>query len=109
MNRDVDVVDRAVELFTERGAGELAHPGGTLLEHLRRVHATLCAWGEEDDVALAGLTHAAYGTDGFGEALFRLDERELLQDTIGVAAERIVYLYLARDRGGGEPLVGQEG
>jgi hypothetical protein len=109
MNRDVDVVDRAVELFTERGAGELAHPGGTLLEHLRRVHATLREWGEEDDVALAGLTHAAYGTDGFGEALFRLDERELLQDTIGVAAERIVYLYCACDRDEVYPLMGQDG
>lgn len=102
-----DAVDRAVALLTERGAEGLAHPGGTLLEHLRRVHATLRDWDEPDEVALAGLTHAAYGTDGFGEALLTLDERDLLRDRIGPTAERIVYLYCACDRDVVYPLMGQ--
>jgi hypothetical protein len=107
MKDDVDAVDQAVALLTERGAGGLAHPGGTLLEHLRRVHTTLRDWDEPDEVALAGLTHAAYGTAGFGEALLTLDERYLLRDTIGATAERIVYLYCACDRNAVYPLMGQ--
>ncbi len=107
MTEDKDAVDRAVALLTERGAEGLAHPGGTLLEHLRRVHTMLRDWDEPDEVALAGLTHAAYGTDGFGQALLTLDERDLLRETIGATAEQTVYLYCACDRDTVYPLMGQ--
>jgi hypothetical protein len=48
-----------------RGAETVAHPGGTLYAHLGRVHDRLAALGHPPQVALAGLAHAAYGTDGF--------------------------------------------
>lgn len=91
-------MDAAIKLLTERGADTLPHPGGTLLAHLRRVHDTLRSWQVPDAVALAGLTHAAYGTDGFPEPLLALTERPVLRVAVGDDAERIVYAYGACDR-----------
>jgi hypothetical protein len=67
--------DRVMALLAERGAASLDHPGGTLLEHLVRVANLLDEWGASVDLAMARLAHAAYGTEGFDDALFELDER----------------------------------
>lgn len=91
--------DAAEALLRARGADRLDHPGGTLLAHLRRVAALLAEWGEDIDVQLAGLCHAAYGTDGFDVALLELGERAVLVDAIGETAEALVYLYGSCDRG----------
>jgi hypothetical protein len=91
-------MDAAIDLLTARGADTLPHPGGTLLAHLRRVHDTLRSWDVPDAVALAGLTHAAYGTDGFPEPLLAITERPVLAAAVGVDAERVVYVYGSCDR-----------
>ncbi len=62
----------------------MAHPGGTLLEHLRRVAALLRSWGADPAVEVAGLCHAneldvvrrnpAIAAE-HGAGLFRLFER----------------------------------
>ena len=56
------------EALASRGAAGIAHPGGTLLAHLERVHALLTEWGARPAVRLAGLCHAYYGTDRFPAA-----------------------------------------
>jgi hypothetical protein len=84
---------RAEALLRERGAAEVAHPGGTLFEHVSRVATLLGQWGGGDDLQAAGLCHACYGTDGFGVALFGLDERAVVRDVIGSRAEAFVYRY----------------
>lgn len=88
----------AEALLRARGAENIDHPGGTLLAHLVRVHTVLAEWGADDDVSLAGLCHAMYGTDGFPVALLELDERPVLADAIGSGAEVLVYLYASCDR-----------
>jgi hypothetical protein len=90
--------DQAVALLRELGAGNIAHPGGTLLVHLRRVQEQLAAWGARPALRLAGLCHAFYGTDGFPTALLPLDRRPRLAAVIGTEAEEIVYLYASCDR-----------
>jgi hypothetical protein len=97
----------AEALLRARGADDIDHPGGTLLGHLARVQMVLAEWGAEDDVQLAGLCHAAYGTDGFGVALLTLDERLLLAEAIGSRAEALVYLYASCDRGQTYPQLAQ--
>ncbi|WP_207938683.1 DUF6817 domain-containing protein [Actinomadura darangshiensis] len=82
-----------------RGADGIDHPGGTLLAHLGRVRTLLAEWGAAGDVQLAGLCHAAYGTDGFDVALLPPDERPVLAEVIGPEAEALVYLYGGCDRG----------
>jgi hypothetical protein len=89
----------AAEAFLrERGTEKIAHPGGTLYDHLRRVAGVLADWGADTDVQLAGLCHATYGTDGFGTALLDTGARGTLAALIGPRAESLVYLYGGCDR-----------
>ena len=94
---------RALALLRELGAGQLAHPGGTLLAHLERVHARLGAWGARPELRLAGLCHAFYGTDGFATALLPVGRRAELAAVIGAEAEEIVYFYASCDRAASYP------
>ncbi|MFH9066432.1 DUF6817 domain-containing protein [Streptomyces coeruleorubidus] len=85
-------------LLRELGAGDIAHPGGTLGAHLQRVQGQLAAWGARPALQVAGLCHACYGTDGFPTALLSPDSRAELAEVIGAEAEAIVYLYASCDR-----------
>ncbi|UIX32261.1 hypothetical protein LUX31_20675 [Streptomyces sp. GQFP] len=76
----------------------MPHPGGTLLEHLRRVQLLLAEWDADPAIQTAGLCHATYGTDGFAPALLPLTERATLVALIGEPAESLVYLYASCDR-----------
>lgn len=89
-----------------RDAANLAHPGGTLLQHLIRVRRLLADWGAPYEVQLAGLCHAAYGTDGFARSLLGLAERPILAALIGERAEALVYLYASCDRAATYPRLG---
>jgi hypothetical protein len=98
-----EALTRAEALLRDLGAGALAHPGGTLLAHLRRVRSRLADWEARPDLQLAGLCHAFYGTDGFPSALLPLDRRGELAGIIGREAEAIVYFYASCDRAAGYP------
>ncbi|MFI2710860.1 DUF6817 domain-containing protein [Micromonospora sp. NPDC018662] len=91
--------DRVRAWLRRQGAEQIAHPGGTLYAHLCRVGARLAALGCGAEAQAAGLTHAAYGTDGFDHALLDRADRAVLRDLIGVDAEELTYLYGACDRG----------
>jgi hypothetical protein len=71
----------------------VTHPGGTLLDHLNRVARRLQSWGHSPEIALAGLTHAAYGTAGFADHLITPGRRSELVHVIGGHAEELVYRY----------------
>jgi hypothetical protein len=89
----------AYRLLVERGSAAIEHLGGDLLTHLEGTEAILRAWSVAEDVALAALCHAAYGTAGFATHLLSLTERSVLQRAVGAEAEQIVYRYAscARD------------
>ena len=80
-------------------AESIPHAGGSLYDHLGRVAARLAGHGASEDLQLAALTHAAYGTDGFPVSLLDIADRAELRDLIGVDAEEMVYLYGGCDRG----------
>ena len=82
-----------------RGAEAVSHAGGSLYDHLGRVHDRLAGHGLDAGVRLAGLTHAAYGTDGFRAVLLDVSDRAELRALIGAAAEQAVYRYGGCDRG----------
>jgi hypothetical protein len=86
------------DFLLDRGAGQLAHPGGTLHEHLVRVAELLADWGADEALQAAGLCHACYGTDGYPPTLLALSERPVLAALIGARAESLVYLYGSCDR-----------
>jgi hypothetical protein len=97
------------EFLLSRGAGRLQHPGGTLYEHVCRVAGLLAEWGPGQDVQVAGLCHACYGTDGYAPALLSLAERPVLCELIGEQAESLVYLYGSCDRAAVYPELGKSG
>ena len=90
--------DAVVAAFAQRGAGAIEHPGGTLLTHLVRTGDVLRRWEAPPELVLAGVAHAAYGTDEFGVALFDVDRRDELVGLIGEPAEAIVHRYASCDR-----------
>jgi hypothetical protein len=94
-------------VLASHGAAEIAHPGGTLLAHLERVHELLDQWGARPVVRSAGLCHAWYGTDGFDPALGDLASRDELAALIGEDAEQLVYFYASCDRRFSYPQLGQ--
>ncbi|WP_404800161.1 DUF6817 domain-containing protein [Actinomadura algeriensis] len=102
-------LEAASALLVDRGAGGVAHPGGTLLEHLFRVHTLLGEWGARAELRLAGLCHAFYGTDGFAVSLGAIERRGELVEVVGVEVERLVYLYASCDRSRTYPTFAQAG
>ncbi|CAM5441792.1 hypothetical protein GCM10010329_51530 [Streptomyces spiroverticillatus] len=88
----------ARRLLLDLGADTLPHPGGTLLAHLDRVRQRLADWGARPVLQLAGLCHACYGTDGFGQSLQPPGHRDRLRAAIGPEAEALVHLYASCDR-----------
>jgi hypothetical protein len=86
-------------LLLVRGADELDHAGGSLYVHLHRVAKRLTTLGASDRLVIAGLAHAAYGTDGFQAHLFDWHtERPVLEAVIGPEVEQQVYRYGSCDR-----------
>jgi len=95
-----------IEAFLRsHGAGGIPHPGGMLLDHLRRVASRLAEWGAGQPLWSAGYCHASYGTDGFDVSLIDLSGRSLLEGIIGPAAEQLVYTYASCDRSAVYPLL----
>jgi pimeloyl-ACP methyl ester carboxylesterase len=88
--------DHGLALLKECAADRVPHLAGTLLEHLRRTELWLDRWDAPEHVRLAGLWHAAYGTDGFDTVL--LSDRARLAGILGTRAEALVYRYGACDR-----------
>jgi catechol 2,3-dioxygenase-like lactoylglutathione lyase family enzyme len=97
------------EFLLDRGAGRLPHPGGTLYEHLVRVAALLADWGADEDLQVAGLCHACYGTAGYDQPLLGPGERPVLRSLAGVRAESLVYLYGSCDRAAVYPALKEPG
>lgn len=85
--RRSDARTRAEAWLAARGAGLVEHDAGTLLPHLRRTALWLERWQAPEHVQLAGLCHAAYGTDGFATALAA--DRGPLRTAVGVRAEQL--------------------
>ncbi|RBY95994.1 hypothetical protein DQ237_12775 [Blastococcus sp. TF02-8] len=94
----MDATEQLATLLRARGAGDIAHPGGTLYGHFERVQERLAQLGLPGHVQLAGRAHAVYGTQGFDVRLLDDDERPLLAGIDGAAAEELVHRYGACDR-----------
>jgi hypothetical protein len=99
MTDDDPVTLRTREWLRQRGADDIEHAGGSLYEHLGRVYDRLGRLGLDDDVRLAGLTHAVYSTDGFAVSLLDVADRGTLRALVGQRAELQVYRYGGCDRG----------
>ncbi len=96
----------ALRLLGERCADTIQHLNGNLLDHLKRTERLLLDREASEELALAGLCHAVYGTDGFAPALLGLDERQRLSIAVGSDVEATAYFYASCDRGFIYPQIG---
>jgi hypothetical protein len=76
----------------------IRHANGSLLTHLQGTHRLLKAWGNSEDVCLAGLFHSVYGTIHFRPTLVASSERSRVRRVIGTQAERLVYWFSVANR-----------
>jgi hypothetical protein len=89
---------RALDFLLSRSADRVPHLHGSLLDHLLATEARLRAWGAAEELCLAGLGHATYGTDGFAPHLLPVAERAVLAAAVGPEVEETIYFYAACDR-----------
>jgi hypothetical protein len=92
---------QAIAFLWSRSADAVPHLGGTLLDHLLGTERLLRRWGCPEQLCLAGLCHAAYGTDGFAPHLVSWRHRGVLAEALGeggTAVEETVYFYASCDR-----------
>jgi hypothetical protein len=91
---DLEILRKLGEL----GAAEFQHLNGPLISHLVGTYQNLKAWGSREELCLAGLYHAVYGTAAFNKSLISVSRRHQIAEIIGKEAENIVYYYGACDR-----------
>lgn len=96
----------AVSFLKSIGTQNVDHSSAGLFAHLDATSGLLRRWGNSDDICLAGLCHAVYGTDGFETALLDISQRDEVKAAIGEAAEAFVYFYASCDRQFFYPLIG---
>jgi hypothetical protein len=96
----------ALQLLEQRRADTIQHLNGTLLDHLKRTEQQLRDWETTEELALAGLCHACYGTDGFAPALLSWEQRDVLSTAVGPEMEAAVYFYASADHGFLYPQIG---
>ncbi|MDP2322756.1 MAG: hypothetical protein Q8N51_01840 [Gammaproteobacteria bacterium] len=80
------------------GASGLVHLSGTLEQHLRGTESLLREWDSREALCIAGLFHAVYGNEAYGQVLASIDQRERIAAVIGSDAEELAYLYGACNR-----------
>jgi hypothetical protein len=85
-------------LLDNYGTAAAAHTGRSLRDHLIGTLDLLQAWGDDQDICLAGLFHSIYGTQVYARASADLGERNTIRRTIGTRAEELAYLFCACDR-----------
>jgi Domain of unknown function (DUF6817) len=92
----------ALLLLEELGVSETRRhlAGRSFAEHLTATFEILADWGAPEEVTLAGLFHSVYGTEAFDHPSLPPDglSRLRVRNTIGAAAERLVYMFCALER-----------
>ena len=91
----------ALLLLEELGVSDRRHLAGrSLAEHLTATFEILADWGAPEEVTLAGLFHSVYGTEAFDHPSLTPDglSRLRVRNAIGVAAERLAYMFCALER-----------
>jgi hypothetical protein len=94
----MNVVDNLLAQLVTLGVDDVTHMTGDLGKHLRGTFERLQTWDSPEELCVAGLFHAVYGTYGSVDALVGLEKRPDVTAIIGRRAEEIVYVYAACDR-----------
>lgn len=64
-------------------AANIDHINGSLINHLKGTYQLLKSWGAKDELCIAGLYHALYGTSGFDNHLITVNHRNEAKEILG--------------------------
>ena len=90
-------LEKHTAFLKELGADSKQHDGRVLLNHLLGACKLLDQWGCRRALCLAGLFHAAYGTEHF-PAILTPQDRDKLRAQIGADAEELAWIFSTMDR-----------
>lgn len=88
-------LDRLRSYLDGIGLADVQHTHVDLLSHLAGTYRELARLNLPEHVALAGLFHSVYGTEGFPRQSVPLARRDEVRDLIGSEAEQLAYRYCA--------------
>ncbi|CAB5220304.1 Oxoglutarate/iron-dependent dioxygenase [uncultured Caudovirales phage] len=93
-----DERDNLQRLLTTYGANKMSHKNGSLQNHLLITYDLLKASGQAPAVCLAGGAHSVFGTNAYDKVAIDPALRNVVVDTIGLAATQLVELFGSIDR-----------
>jgi hypothetical protein len=85
-------------LIAERGADDKPHAVGSFRDHLAGTWQILTAWRQPLALRRLGLYHSFYSTEFYRPQLLAFEERALLREAVGPAAESLAFLFCTLDR-----------
>ncbi|MEY2977416.1 MAG: DUF6817 domain-containing protein [Prochlorotrichaceae cyanobacterium] len=98
-DRQYDPPKKPIEILKKLGTNSTEHLNKrSLYSHLLGTYRILKKWNAPEQVCLAGLYHSIYGTYNYRKCVVNLEQRDIIEDAIGVDAEKLVYYYCLEDR-----------
>ncbi|MGQ3890310.1 DUF6817 domain-containing protein [Legionella sp. CNM-1927-20] len=91
------VIQKSLDILVSLGAN-IDHINGSLIDHLKGTYLLLKSWEANEELYIAGLYHALYGTSGFNNHLISHNDRTEAKAILGEKSEQIVYTYCACER-----------
>ena len=82
--RRTETLDRVRRALEDRRACTIPHSGARpFTDHIQGVANLLEAWGQPEEICMAGLLHSVYSTEMFPWTIFKPSERQELRDLVG--------------------------
>ncbi len=91
--------EKLIDTLRSKGADQIPHVRGNLLEHLIRVSDEVKRYvPDQIELSIFGLFHSVYGTEYLKHRLWGQEQREELRQLLGLRVERWVWIFAAMDR-----------
>ncbi|KZN37882.1 hypothetical protein N480_14155 [Pseudoalteromonas luteoviolacea S2607] len=100
-------LEERVEQLQSLGS-DIEHINGTLTKHLLGTYHLLKSWDLCEELCLAGLFHAVYGSDPTRSRLLGVEKRAEVANMIGSRAEMLVYMFCSCDKPKVLPQIGTQ-
>jgi hypothetical protein len=85
--------DKIQNFLKSIGAEDTPHSSRTLSDHLLGTYDILKNANQSDDVCMAGAIHSIFGTNSFKHVTLSLDDRQIVENVVGLRACELAELF----------------
>jgi len=97
--KDIDKTRNIIQRFLqEAGVKNIPHRKGNLMNHLLRTYDILKSQNYSDVVCKAGGLHSIFGTNHFKHTTIQLEDRNKVEEVIGIESTDLVELFCKINR-----------